>query len=156
MHTFGEHGRQQKKVCLTVERLLWSRARLRHVLCPNGDGWERGRETDVHESCQPLPITNATSPPDRMEIAGRDSVGKEGRCGGYRQNLWPSCGRTSCFPTPAISVDHILLIGLYCLAHTEYLLNYISEMACSQWGGTFAGALSCGCVMIDKCFKTEI
>lgn len=44
------------------------------MLFPNGDGWESGIETDVPESCQPLAITNAISPTDRMETEG-DRVG---------------------------------------------------------------------------------
>lgn len=62
------------------------------MLCPNGDGWESGIETDVAESCQPLTITNAISPPDRMETEREEVEGEVGgkgelRCGGYRQNL---------------------------------------------------------------------
>lgn len=51
------------------------------MLCPNGDGWESGIETDVAESCQPLTITNAISPPDRMETE-RGVGGQGGEVGG--------------------------------------------------------------------------
>lgn len=49
------------KVALVPLKLCQARA----CALSNGVGWESGMETDVHESCQPLPVTNATS--DRME-----------------------------------------------------------------------------------------
>lgn len=178
MHTFRVYCRRQKRGALAVEELLWSRAKLGHVLFPNGDGWESGIETDVHESCQPLPITNAISPPDRMETEWRQKGGREGGEVWRLQTepvtqLWPhQLFPLYCLPTTSISVDHILLIGLYWLtrthkrAHThthkevhtqvQCSLNNISEMTRSQWGRTFASALSCSCVMIDKRFKTSV
>lgn len=111
-------------------------------LCPNGDGRQSGSETDVHESCQPLTVINATSslPSDRGEIEGGRGCGGGGGCGGYTQEpvtqLWPhQLFPLRCLTTTAISVDHIPLIGLRCLANTHslfYTLNMlitISEMA---------------------------
>lgn len=49
-------------------------------LCSNGDGRPGASETDVHESCQPLTVINATSPSapsDRAAIGGGG-----GDCGG--------------------------------------------------------------------------
>jgi len=66
MHTFSMFCKATKK--RKKKKKLWRSSSevvpgLGHVLFSHGDGWESGSETDVHESCQTLPVTNATSPP---------------------------------------------------------------------------------------------
>lgn len=140
-----------------MEQLLWSCAKLGHVLFPNGDGWESGSETDVHESCQPLPITNATSLPP-WQNGGRGGGAEAGERGGVEVT-----DRT-CDPivaTPAVSPplppDHRHL----CRPHPAnwpmlpHMRAHTSARANTEQNRrTFTGALSCSCVMIDKCFKT--
>lgn len=131
---------------------------LGHVLFSNGDGFESGAETDVPESCQPLPITNATSPPDRMETEGRDWSGEGG----------VEVTDRTCDPivaTPAVSPplppNHRHLCGPHPAnwpmpKHTHIDTQQNNIRACSRRGRTFAVALSRTCVMIDKCCETKI
>lgn len=79
-------------------------------LCSNGDGRPSASETDVHESCQPLTVINATSssaPSDRVAIGG----------GG----LWGGGLHTrTCDPivaTPAVSPPLLRDHGLLCGPH---------------------------------------
>lgn len=81
----------------------------------NGDGRPSASETDVHESCQPLTVINATSSPRSL----RQSGGGGGAAGGARRGRqrWGLHTRT-CDPivaAPAVSPplprDHCLLCG---------------------------------------------